>query len=630
MPSKIRVLSDDTINKIAAGEVIENPSSVVKELVENSLDAGATDICVEIVGGGQQLIRITDNGCGMNPDDAVLCLERHATSKIRAVEDLEGVASMGFRGEAIPSIASISKLTLLTRPIPKEKENTEATLVIVDGGKIVKCCSAERSPGTTIEIKSLFFNVPVRKKFQKSPIQDASEISKVMTLITLGTPHVKFQLISNHTTLLSTPLYNSDHFCDHLGERIRLTLGEEFHSGILPINDPHDICAIRGFIGKPAHHRHQKTGQFLFINQRPVSSPFVSQVIREAYGTILPTYRHPVFVLHLSLQGSLIDVNVHPQKKEVRLRQENMLRERLLQVIVNKIHCSNHALPPVSMEKPDELFLFGNTAPKTEEQSNSPICEIGVPLVSEKQKTILDVPEPFQKLKEHISNTTNTFNPVMTPSLAIRSTPKAALPITIDPTSFQQQKEIPKAIGTLCNYIITIEEDKLHLWDQQGMHQRIIYERLLRQQSGDSEVQSLLIPVTIELPKSDAAVLREFVEELNFLGIGIREFGQDTFCVDAIPAFLKCKDVNQIILEMLSDLHGSSRTGILEREKKKRLAIVASKAAIGSNKRLPLAEAQALIDECLRCENADRCPQGKPIKLSMTPEEVRKRLSCEY
>lgn len=201
MSSKIRVLSDDTINKIAAGEVIENPASVVKELAENSLDSGATEITVEIREGGRQLIRITDNGCGMSSDDALLCLERHATSKLKNVDDIEEIATMGFRGEAIPSIASISKFTLFSRPNHVEIDGQPGTMVIVDGGKILKCCSVECAKGTTIEVKSLFFNVPVRKKFQRSPAYDAAEICRIVTLLALANPEIKFQLISNQETL---------------------------------------------------------------------------------------------------------------------------------------------------------------------------------------------------------------------------------------------------------------------------------------------------------------------------------------------------------------------------------------------------------------------------------------------
>ena len=234
--SKIRVLDEHTINKMAAGEVIESPASVVKELVENSLDAQATDICVEIKSGGRQLIRVTDNGCGMNPDDALLCLERHATSKIKEVEDIQSIFTMGFRGEAIPSIASISKFILLTCA-----QEGKGTLLIVEGGKIIQCGEAVRSQGTTIEVKSLFFNVPVRKKFQKSPAYDANEILKIITILSLGHPHVKFQMIDNEKSVLQTGMPIETDFKEQMKDRIATVLGAEFIKACSPLDIANDI-----------------------------------------------------------------------------------------------------------------------------------------------------------------------------------------------------------------------------------------------------------------------------------------------------------------------------------------------------------------------------------------------------
>ena len=358
MASRIRVLNENTINKIAAGEVIENPASVVKELVENSLDAGASEICVEVVGGGRQLIRITDNGCGMNGDDALLCLERHATSKIRNVEDISEVSTMGFRGEAIPSIASISKFTLITCPAPSEEGDSNATMVIVDGGNLIKCCGAERSPGTTIEVKSLFFNIPVRKKFQKSPTYDSNEILKMLSILSLGNPTIKFILISNHKTVLSTTGGISDNFLTNLGERISLTLGLEFSSSLISFEEKAADFHVAGFLGKPNYHRHNRTGQYLFINQRPVFSPIISNLVREGYGPTLPTNRYPVFVLHLSLPGSFIDVNVHPQKREVRLRYEHAFRQTFIQSIEKGLRTEADHTPKFSSPKEISIFLF--------------------------------------------------------------------------------------------------------------------------------------------------------------------------------------------------------------------------------------------------------------------------------
>ena len=383
MTSKIRVLNDQTINKIAAGEVIENPASVLKELVENSLDAGATSICVEIQEGGRQLIRVSDDGCGMSSDDALLCLERHATSKIREVEDIEDLLTMGFRGEAIPSIAAISKLTLLTSSLHEEGKKGEGTLIVVDGGRLLTCSSAPRSRGTTIEVKSLFFNVPVRRKFQKSPAFDSQEILKLLGLLALAYPSVQFELISDQKTLLKTPLSPSLlSFHELLGRRLECVLGKEYSSGILPLQFQQKPYELEGYIGSPSSHKPNRTGQHLYINQRLVFSPLIASAVREGYGTMLPNHRYPIFLLHLRMPGSLLDVNVHPQKKEVRLRQEFQLKEMVIQSIQMSLrqeqrHLSPIQQGPLSQKKPCQLLLFGLPMPPFYPQVPNPFCGRG-------------------------------------------------------------------------------------------------------------------------------------------------------------------------------------------------------------------------------------------------------------
>lgn len=459
MPSKIRVLSEHTINKIAAGEVIENPSSVVKELVENSLDAGATDICVEIKGGGRQLVRITDDGCGMNADDALLCLERHATSKIREVEDLHTLGTMGFRGEAVPSIAAISKFTLLT--CPQEQPST-GTMLIVDGGKIIKCCPAACATGTTIEVKSLFFNVPVRKKFQKSPAYDTNEILKMLSLLALGHPDIKFQLISNQQTILTTPISQAATFLDKLGERIATVLGKDFFAFTCPLEGSKGDIRLRGFIGQPTYSRHNRTGQYLFINGRGVFSPLISYTIRDGFGPSLGTNRHPVFVLHLELPGSLIDVNVHPQKREVRLRQEAILRDLLVQSVEQALQKKGLALevelpdlPPTFAPSPFPKYSFSQV---TDDESPKPSVQWNAPVLK------------------------NSYRP-SPPPLYIRQEPEPLL-FNEPPKSPQ----VPRVLTTIPSYIIVeptslerSREGGLCLVDQRAAHARIIYEKLCRQ-----------------------------------------------------------------------------------------------------------------------------------------------------
>lgn len=583
MISKIRVLSDQTINKIAAGEVIENPASVVKELVENSLDAGANAICVEIKGGGRQLIRVTDDGCGMSADDALLCLERHATSKISALEDIHHLHTMGFRGEAIPSIASISKFMLLTCP---QEENGQGTLVIVEGGHILKCSPAACSPGTTIEIKSLFFNVPVRKKFQKSPAHDTAEILKMLSLLALGHPSIKFQLISNQETVLNTPVLAGQTFKEQLEARIKTVLGPEFFNGIFSIQGSKGDIEIEGFIGQPAFTRHNRTGQYLFINKRGVFSPLISYAVREGYGPSMSSNRHPVFVLHFKIPGSLVDVNVHPQKREVRLRQEQILKDLILHAVENGLQQEGistfYELPPL----PD-LPL---------EPALPPV----LPRFNE--------PEPRAIFQEPVAKS-QTFLPEPIKSEHVTLKVLAMLPgyFLIDPKPLQQ-----------------FAADSLCLVDQRCAHSRIIYEKLEAPGKTALAIQTLLIPYTFETTPSEAALLREHLESLNLLGISIKEFGPHTFIVDAIPTIFGQANLSELLGDLQKSIQDSSGCSSVMLEQKRFLAQSASRAAVSKSRKLSLEEAQALADQLMQCHSPFFCPYGKSTIFQITLEELSK------
>jgi DNA mismatch repair protein MutL len=600
MTSKIRVLTDHTINQIAAGEVIENPASVVKELVENSLDAGATDITVEIKGGGRQLIRVTDNGCGMGPDDALLCLERHATSKLRTLEDLDSIGTMGFRGEAIPSIASISKLTLLT--CLQSGESELGTMVIVDGGKIVRYCPAACPKGTTIEVKSIFYNVPVRKKFQRSPTYDSNEILKMMSLLALGYPEIRFKLISNQEVVLSTPASIHHTFDQQLSERIETVLGKDFSESLCPLEASQGDYQLQGFIGKPFFSKQNRTGQYLFINKRHVFSPYLAYAIREGFGPTLGTQRYPVFVLHLRMPGSLVDVNVHPQKKEVRLRQEYSLKQMIIQSVEQALQSTG----------------------------SSPFCEI----------------TPFQfSPAMPVEIPRNEWNPTFAPLKVCESVepylaypPPPSLspkPAVSQPSLFQAVKtapKIPKAIATIVNYIIVDEShtdlavNGLSLVDQRAAHSRIIFDRLMKQETKNS-VQTLLIPHTFETIPAESALLRQHLEQLNAMGISIREFGPNTFSVDALPEIFGNTDVQSFLNEIMERLKDEKNEKLFRQEQEKQIALAASRTAVSRNRKLSLDEAQLLLNQLMPCETPYQCPLGKPTFCRLSSEEIAKLFS---
>lgn len=644
--SRIRVLSDQTINKIAAGEVIENPASVVKELVENSLDAGSTEICVEIQGGGRQLIRISDNGCGMSRDDALLCLERHATSKIREVEDIEDLITMGFRGEAIPSIAAISKFTLLTCQRSEDgTKNEEGTLILVDGGNLISCSSAARSTGTTIEVKSLFFNVPVRRKFQKSPTYDAQEILKILSQLALAYPSVQFELISDQKSLLKTTISaQSLSFHDMLGRRLESALGIEFASSLIPLKFEQKQYSfeLEGYIGLPTAHKPNRTGQHLFINHRLVSSSFISASIREGYGTMLPNNRYPLFVLHLRMPGSLLDVNVHPQKKEVRLRQEFQLKELIIQAVQSALRREQRPIDPV-LPKDDALeppywapyaaLLSPKSFPKSVSEGE---WEYRSTVPASFKDAVSPVSTSLPSTQKLGDDTTSNF---MIPPEPPKS-PSQTSSLFIAPT-YTAPAAAPRILATFVGYCILDpfhlndklfcnstgkREGGLALLDQRAAYTRIHYEQLLKR-SSIQETQPLLIPLTLNLTESESQVLREYLPLLNDMGFELREFGEHAFVIDAFPQFLKQDQLQTCLNLLIQDLVEMQSSRRLQLKKEEYLALAACRASLPASKRLAIEEAQGLIQQLIACELPGQCPMGKPTCMYLTPEEVAKLFS---
>lgn len=600
MTSKIRILDEHTINKIAAGEVIESPASVVKELVENSLDAGATEICVEVKGGGRQLIRITDNGCGMNKDDVILCLERHATSKIKQVEDIQSIFTMGFRGEAIPSIAAISKLTILTAT----RDEDNGTLLIVEGGNINQCGKAVRSPGTTIEVKSLFFNVPVRRKFQRSPAHDAAEIFKVLTVLSLGYPNIKFQLIEDQKTKIQTGSPQDQiEFSALLKERISSVMGSELIAGCCPVDISTHYVNLVGYIGLPAYSRANRTGQYLFINRRAVFSPLISHLVREAYGTTLPQNKHPIFILHLSLPGEFIDVNVHPQKKEVRLRQESGLKEVLLKGIQQALQKGAEKCHSLFSPNPETAYEMPKVRP------TFPIFPGG-----EKQELKKDYTLPIQE----------------------RIIPqKPAINLSLFPQPPVEKRSFPKVLNTIPNYIIldalsleswrAIPQDGLCLLDQKAAHARVIFENLLQAKPGEISVQALLIPQTLNLSPHEANLLRLHLNTFLAAGIHVHEIGNHSFMVEAIPSVFGNVDIVKLMMDLMENILDVQEKDIIEKEIERRVALSASYAAVNTGKRLQIEEAQGLVNHLFKCQTPFLCPKGKPTLSYIGADELIKK-----
>jgi DNA mismatch repair protein MutL len=478
----IRVLTEETINKIAAGEVIENPASVVKELVENAIDAGAQSISIEIKGGGFQLIKITDDGSGMSSDDALLCFERHATSKIADIEDLFSLTSMGFRGEALASIASIARVDLITAL--KEGSGTH---VEVEGGKIRSVSPASRNQGTTFEVRSLFYNVPARKKFQKQASAAFAEVHKLVVTLALAHPEIGFELTSNEQAVLKVGPASGATFLEKLSFRISDLFQNSFLTTKLQAKGAERDYNLEGILGTPADHRINRTGQYLFVNRRPIFSPQVTRAIKEGYGQRLNENRYPIFVLHLNVPPSLLDVNVHPQKKEVRFQEGEFIR----QFVKTYVHQA-----------------FGGLAPLAERPAYS----------FPEHRESWDMPLTFREKPQEVS----------------------AL------TSHEQVIGLFKHYLLLDGSTVNGYQPGIVWVDLQKAQQQLIW-HTLNQPQPEALAQGLLLPLGMELSSIEAQEFSERQTELFRYGFAVQCSGKQSLLIEAIPPFLDETDAVEAI-----------------------------------------------------------------------------------
>ncbi len=493
----IRVLDEATINQIAAGEVIENPAAAVKELVENSLDAGAKKIWVQIRGGGFQLIQVADNGWGMSRDDAVLCLERHATSKIKRIDDLNGLQSMGFRGEALASIGAISQLQLVTA-----QEGKDGVEVEVEGGILRGVRLASRAGGTTISVRSLFYNVPARKKFQKIAAATASEIHKLLLSLALAHPEVGFELTIGDAMVLAVSPEEEGSFLSKLERRLEKVLGISFLQGRRSLLQESGAYQVYGWLGSPADDRINRSGQYLFINKRAVTSPVVAAAIKAGYGHRLDERRYPIFILHLSAPPAEIDVNVHPQKKEVRFQKEGWLREFL-----------QKATQRAFQEMPSSSVSFQERPPQFLPQ---------VPL----------------RFREDMERRSETW--IEDPEVIGLWGPYLLLDAST----------------------ISGEADGIVWVHLQKAQEAVLIRSLQEKGSGDPAVrgrsQGLLIPLPIPVNKQQQQELLEKQSVLEALGFSIEPSGKDAFLIHAVPSFIESGDAVEavkLVLEGEDILH---------------------------------------------------------------------------
>lgn len=609
--SKIKILPENISNKIAAGEVVERPASVVKELIENSLDAESTDITVEIKAGGKDLIRVIDNGTGMSYDDAVLALQRHATSKLQSIDDLETITTMGFRGEALPSIASVSIMELITRP----KDSLEGTKVTVEGGVIKNVERAGSPIGTRISVSSLFFNIPARRKFLKSISTELNHIINHVTWAALAHPKTAFKLIHNNNTLIEARL------CNTTSERIHVLYGKDFAENIVSLEHNFETIKLQAFIGKPEFTKSNRDQQVFFLNHRPIRSKILSGAMNAAFQSVLPKGRFPVAILFLEIAPGMVDVNVHPAKTEVRFRNEHNVYNEVLQGLLMAM--KKHEYIPEIRTPISDITPNADINQEDNKLISSP--EADHPRRSEIQSSVFDYLKKQERNPITASNSISPafkkmeISPRLTEQTLVKPTESIALPL-IDYEDIQIKTRI------FNTYIIAEASDELLIIDQHIAEEKVLYEKLKRQMK-ESNVpsQGLLLPVTVELTPSQLTILNSALGIMNRMGFDIENFGGRTVVIRAVPSVLQKGDVKKIVMELIDQISSSQDRGDEIRLQEEALIMTACHSAIQAGENLTDAEAGNLIRELLKTSPPFVCPHGRPIIVRMKKTELESR-----
>ena len=633
----IHLLSEKVSNQIAAGEVVERPASVVKELVENSLDAGATRISIEIQAGGRSMIRVTDNGKGMSRDDALLCLERHATSKINIAEDLDSINTMGFRGEAIPSIASVSRMSVTT--MGKDSDSPEGTRIEIHGGKIRQVESAGHAVGTTVEVRSLFFNLPARRKFLRSPENERTHVQHFLTLLALANPQVGFVYIQDNRRIWElAPCCIDESLASRLkavrermgvlhGEGVSLldvqSKGEYSVARALSENAEQDLewdgktaVSIWGLIGAPGVSRSNRSNQHLFVNRRPVENKALNRALMEGYHTSLMKGQFPVCCLFLEIDPAEVDVNIHPAKREVKFHHERDVR-KLLSTAIQETLLSFHRPQNYSqsIDRSQDVVFESNISDVSD-------GDLTIPDQSNLNSTDEKAGILFKKsieTKERFGVGASGETPEIESTNALSS--EALEPVPLLSVSL-------KLVGVVGKLYVVLESEKgLVLIDQHAAHERVLYEQMLRrmEQDGEAPSQKLLLPETVDLPPKDAKFLQDTLQTLNRLGVGISEFGDRTFLLDALPPFLKDTDARKFVLELIDKLRSAGEEVNVLRLGEDVIAKTVCRHAVKANDLLREEELQGLLDDLRSCKMPYTCPHGRPTIIEMTYSELEKK-----
>lgn len=644
----IQVLDQETINKIAAGEVIERPSSVVKELVENAIDAGATAVTIEIKDGGISFIRITDNGSGISKDDIPMAFLRHSTSKIKSIEDLMNVSSLGFRGEALSSIAAVSQVELIT----KTADDFTGSRYVIEGGNEISLEEVGAPDGTTFIVRNLFYNTPVRRKFLKTAATEAGYVNALIEHLSLSHPDISFRFINNNQNKLHT----SGNM--NLKDIIYGVYGRDITSNLMEISGKTQDVEITGFIGKPVICRGNRGYENYYINGRYIKSSIITKAIEEAYKGYIMPHNYPFTAIHFKINPSIMDVNVHPTKMELRFSKNEFVYRFVLETVkeclANRELAARVKLPdpvkqqqftksPENIKQTEKSYVQENTdskpyqapriEPPRESFYNSTESSVKQKTVNENQttgfiKNITDytkmpptrLPEPFEikRSDEMIKEDKKIYE-------AEKKQEDEQLSIFDTPLMSGKAKADYRIIGQLFETYWLIEyEDKFYMMDQHAAHEKILYERFMNHlKVKDMDTQMIMPPVIIELNMQQEDAYKRNKQAFSRLGFEIEEFGGNAYKVNGLPAGLPNINLKQMLIDMIDGLTDDNSTDldiITER-----VATMSCKAAVKGNNKLSFEEAKELIEELMQAENPYNCPHGRPTLIVMSKYEVERK-----
>lgn len=653
--SEIILLNQETIDKIAAGEVIERPSSVVKELIENSMDAGATAVTVEIKDGGSSLIRITDNGSGIEKDQVPMAFLRHSTSKIKSVEDLLTVSSLGFRGEALSSIAAVARVELITKTIPE----LTGIRYLIEGSVEKEKEEIGAPDGTTFLVRDLFYNTPARRKFLKTAQTEAGYINTLVERLALSRPDISFKLIINNQMKLHTS-GNSN-----AKDVIYQIYGRDITASLIEISEKNELFEVKGFLGKPEVSRGNRNFEHYFINRRYIKSALIARGLEDGYKNFLMQHQYPFCVLYFTFDGELLDVNVHPTKMELRFGRNEEIYQKLFSCIKETLLCRDHirsvsigenrekkkentAVSKQEIPEPFEKKRLEQLAasvqkdspyePKyTKEQTGKRRPDV----VPAQQKKLQNPPaDILQKNEIHnpaanLSPQKETQNPTQSAETPLPKSYEASVP----PMEYvqeelqyegkflsQQAREQHKIIGQVFDTYWLVEySGKLFIIDQHAAHEKVLYERTLSSLKNKSHTSQMISPpVIVTLDPQEEEALSVYKEQLKSLGFEIEPFGGREYAVCGVPGNLFDLNPKQILLEIL-DSHEEIKKASTPELVLEKIASMSCKAAVKGNHTLKRQEAEALIGELLELENPYFCPHGRPTIIAMTKQELEKK-----